>query len=237
MSNRPFPGFPAKQSFTPLPNLFFARLLPEIDNLAELKLIVHVFWRLYQKRGALKFVTRRELAADKPLMEGLAASGDGAEVLGHALAAAVERGVLLHLRVENGGREEDVYLVNTEANRAAVFRLQNGEMSLGALPELQPYVKADRPNIFTLYEQNVGLLTPMIADELREAEQLYPASWIEDAFREAVSLNKRSWRYVSRILERWASEGKQDGESGRDSKKRKDPGRYVKGKYGHVVVR
>jgi len=58
----------------------------------------------------------------------------------------------------------------------------------------------DRPNIFILYEQNIGLLTPPIADELRQAEQTYPAGWIEEAFREAVSLNKRSWRYIRAIL-------------------------------------
>ncbi len=66
----------------------------------------------------------------------------------------------------------------------------------------------DRPNIFILYEQNIGLLTPPIADELRQAEQTYPAGWIEEAFREAVSLNKRSWRYIRAILERWRTQGR-----------------------------
>ena len=66
MNSQPlFPGFPSRLSFTPLPNLFFARLLPEIDSLTELKLILHIFWRLYQKRGAPKFVTYKELLGDK----------------------------------------------------------------------------------------------------------------------------------------------------------------------------
>ena len=30
------------------------------------------------------------------------------------------------------------------------------------------------PNIFTMYEENIGLLTPMIAEELRDAEKTYP---------------------------------------------------------------
>ena len=66
-----------------------------------------------------------------------------------------------------------------------------------------------------MYEDNIGMMSPMIADGLREAEQLYPATWIEDAFREAVENNKRSWIYVSRILERWSREGRGDGEPGR----------------------
>ena len=81
----------------------------------------------------------------------------------------------------------------------------------------------DSPNIFSIYEANIGMLTPMIADELREAENLYPASWIEDAFREAVEQNKRSWRYIERILERWTQEGKGNGQPGRYFKK---SGRY-----------
>jgi DNA replication protein len=145
--------------------------------------------------------------------------------------------VLLHLPLEREGEPEDVYFVNTEANREVIARVENGELSLGALPRTQPYVKEERPNIFTLYEQNIGLLTPMIAEELKEAEEMYPAPWIEDAFREAVSLNKRSWRYIARILQRWSSEGKESGESRRDSKKKRDPDRYVKGKYGHLVER
>ena len=85
---------------------------------------------------------------------------------------------------------------------------------------VEPNIKEEKPNIFALYEQNIGLLTPMIAEELKEAEKLYPVSWIEEAFKEAVSLNKRNWRYISRILERWASEGKDSGEFRRDSKRR-----------------
>ena len=53
---------------------------------------------------------------------------------------------------------------------------------------------------------------------MKEAEQVYPYSWIEEAFREAATHNKRSWRYVARILERWAAEGKDYGEFGRHSK-------------------
>jgi acyl-CoA thioester hydrolase len=75
----------------------------------------------------------------------------------------------------------------------------------GRAEALEP---AGRPNAFTLYERNMGMLTPLIADELRQAEENYPAEWIEEAFREAVSSNKRSWKYVRAVLERWRVEGK-----------------------------
>ena len=94
----------------------------------------------------------------------------------------------------------------------------------------------DMPDVFTLYEQNVGMLTPMIAEELRAAERLYPPSWIKDAVKEAVALNKRNWKYIAAILERWSAEGKGSGTYRRDSKKT-DPDKYIKGRYGHMVQR
>ena len=223
-------GFPQRMRFTPLPNIFFSQLLPKIDDLAELKTTLHIFWRVYHKRGYPKFVTLGELLGDKPLMMGI---GDG-QALRHGLECAVGRGNLLHLVLDREGKREDIYFLNTEEDRKAVAKIKSGEISLGALPRKEPYVEAEeQPNIFTLYEDNIGMLTPMIAEELKEAERLYPASWIENAFKEAVTRNKRSWRYISRILERWASEGY--GESGRDLKAGED--KYIKGRYGHLVKR
>jgi DNA replication protein len=76
----------------------------------------------------------------------------------------------------------------------------------------------------------------MIADELRDAERLYPQTWIRDAIKEAVSRNKRNWRYIAKILERWSAEGKSNGTYRGDFKKT-DPDKYIKGKYGHIVRR
>jgi DNA replication protein len=73
----------------------------------------------------------------------------------------------------------------------------------------------------------------MIAEELQEAEASYPAEWITEAFKIAAEQNVRKWRYIQAILERWASEGKDDGEAGRDSEQ--DRYRYIKGRYKDYV--
>jgi DNA replication protein len=70
-------------------------------------------------------------------------------------------------------------------------------------------VQLERPNIFVLYEQNIGLLSPLLADQLAEAERQYPYEWLEDAFSEAVQRNKRNWSYIRAILRRWETEGRQ----------------------------
>ena len=238
MNKEPFPGFPTRSRLVPLPDLFFTRLLPEMNSLGELKLILHIFWLLSQKKTNLKFVSYEELSADKTLLEGIEGEGTPDEVLRAALESAVNRGVLLHLTLDSEGEREDMYFINTKPNKRIITGLQSGELSLdNDKLTAEPHMKEDKLNIFVLYEQNIGLLTPMIAEELKEAEKVYPVSWIEEAFKEAIDLKKRNWRYISRILENWASEGKESGKFRRHSKKEKDPDRYIKGKYGHLVKR
>ena len=234
MDDKTFSGFPHRMRFTPLPNLFFSTLLPQINDLWELKVILHIFWSVYQKKGNPRFVTLTELLADKTLMRGIEGDYSAEEALASALESVVDRGVLVHV----GFEQADVYFVNNEADREEIEKVKNGEIALeGMVLRAEPYVKQERTDIFHLYEENIGLLTPMIAEDLAEAEKVYPAEWIEEAFKEAVSLNKRSWRYVSRILERWATEGRGVGEPGRHLTKDTGPDKYVKGKYGHLVRR
>jgi len=234
-----FKGFPAKIQFTPLPNLFFTRLLPQISDMAELKTTLHVWEILYHKRGYPRFVTYRELSANKSLMSSLKQiTKPTNEVLRNALEMATKRGTILHIVLDKDGKDEDIYLLNTDSDRQIADKIQSGELRLAGLkPERPTYIETEeQPDIFTLYEQNIGMLTPMIAEELREAERAYPESWIKDAIKEAVALNKRNWRYIAAILERWATEGKSDGAYRRDFKKT-DPDKYIKGKYGHMVRR
>jgi DNA replication protein len=224
-----FDGFPIKSKYTPIPNIFFSGVLPDIDDLAELKVTLHVFWVLYQKRGYPRFVAYNELTADSALMKGIESQGSAPELLRQSLNQAVSRGTLLCSKLERDGEVHELYFVNDDAGRKAVEKINSGELKVGDLAKAEPCpVSQEQPNIFTLYEKNIGMLTPIIAEELKEAEKTYPASWIEDAFKEAVDLNKRNWRYISRILERWAAEGKDDGKPGRHPKAESDPEEYYR---------
>ena len=217
----PFSGFPSRVRFVPVPGPMFGPVLEEIDDLAELKCTLRVIWLLHHKRGYPKFVTFKELRADRTLARALAFDGSshGAQLEG-SLARAVERGTLRTASIGQDGGQQRIFVLNTEPYRKALETMLRGDVDPGPLPNLEPWEGAvERPNIFGLYEDNIGMMTPMIADELREAEQLYTGTWIEEAFREAVGHNKRSWRYITRILERWEREGKSDGESRRYPKK------------------
>ena len=70
--------------------------------------------------------------------------------------------------------------------------------------------------MFKLYEENIGPLTPLIADALKDAEATYAPQWIADAIELAVEHNKRSWKYCEAILKRWKEEGRGQKQNRRD---------------------
>jgi len=226
-----FSGFPAgRLAYTPVPDLFFSELLPLIDDLAELKITLHVLWLLHRQRGAEKYVSLQELLGDGSLVRGLQGLySSPQEALREGLEKAVARGTLLCLVAAEG--DDRFYFVNSDRGRQSFEQAQLGELNLaGGRALVEPIVPEQRPNIFVLYEQNIGLLQPMIAEELQEAERAYPQQWIEDAFRIAVENNARNWKYVRRILERWAAEGKDQGEG-----RAREKGWYEE--YGKLIKR
>ncbi len=212
---QPFSGFPAgKQTVVRVPNTFFTELLPAIDDLAELKVTLHCLWLLSHKQGDLRYTRLVEMAADDRFMAGLAGQPEAAmAALRRGLELAEARGALLRVKVRQSGEEEAWYFLNSELGRAAVERIRRGDLhTLLAEPLPEDIVlQAQRPHIYLLYEQNIGLIQPMLAEELREAERTYPQIWLEEAFRIAVELNVRNWKYIRTILERWAAEGKDHG--------------------------
>jgi len=206
MPDRQLSSSQRKTSFISLPDSFFTQEVPKIQDLAELKIVLYAAYLILQKQERTYFVTYKELRSYELM------STMGEKTLRQALKSAVEHGALLHSTLYINGVLEDVYTLTADSRQPSDV------------------------NIFALYEQNIGIITPMIAEELKEADKLYPPQWIEEAFKEAVTLNKRSWKYIARILERWASEGKDSGEHRRDIKK-DGPDKYIKGRYGHLVKR
>lgn len=208
-----FVGFPNKVMHTPVPNPVFGPLLEQIDDLAELKLTLRLIWLFHQKRGYPRYVSSGEILSDQVLLRSFEPlASDARSIIQIALRAAIDRGTFVIFAIDRRGKSEDVYVLNTEANVRAIS--EYGEVTGGYLDVVEDTRDevGERPNVFALYEDNIGMLSPMIADELKLAEEAYPHEWIEDAFRRAAAQNKRSWRYIAAILERWEREGRSDGE-------------------------
>ena len=239
MKQSGFIGFPDKKmQVIKVPDLFFADLLPLIDDLAELKLTLHCFWLLNEQEGDLRYLRGDDLRGDETLLESLNLDSDlrtPLATLDDALERAVARNTLLRLEIETEIEFEDAdetdvtvedwYFINTVRGRQIVAMIRQGKLhELQAAIPSEARLRIERPNIFVMYEQNIGMMTPMIAEQLRDMEKTYPPDWIDEAFEIAVSRNKRALRYIQAILKRWETEGKDETsheESGRDADERR----------------
>ena len=222
-----FPGFTGKTLYTPMPNPVLGPILEQIQDLAELKVTLRGIWLFHRKREALRALSLDEILADRSLIRGLSFGGnDAGQEIRRGLRLAVSRGTFLSHQTESGGT---VFLLNTEAGRRALAGMKAGDTGLqpgGGDQSVEEVPQLERPNIFALYEDSIGSLSPLLAEELKEAEARYPAAWLSEAFGIAVAENKRSWRYVSGILRRWTAEGKASrGDSGRGEDGK--PGRHT----------
>ncbi len=162
-----FTGF-TTDKLVGLPPELFSEVLPQITLASELKITLHVFYRMSRQRGpAPRRVSWDELADDKTLRRSLRSVSKlrpPEELLAEGLDAAVRRTTLLHVVLPDNGRAVNWYVVNTAANQLWAERIGLAGTTLapnGALPD-------ERPALITLYEQNIGLITPLLVDELRE---------------------------------------------------------------------
>ncbi len=230
-----FSGFPAGGTTVPLPASMLTQVFPDMQDVAELLVTLFATAAVQRQRRFPRLVEIDALRSERALIESLSSllpHDDVDAAFRRGLDAAVARGTLLAVegipagRV--GGMEQGqarvLLALNTEPDRRSVERARHGDV-VGAIAwKLLPATAAvaRTGNAYTMYESAIGPITPAIAEQLAEAEGFYPLDWIAEAFAEAEELNRRSWRYVKRILERWDREGRDDAASGRDPRWRPD---------------
>lgn len=213
-----FRGFTDSETFTQLPDRFFQQLLKEIDDAAELKVTLYFLWRVAHTEGPFRALTRMDFDVKE--------LGLSAEEITRGLEKAVKRGSLLKVQ-----REAKVYfLLNSPRGRAGVQAMESGKWSPGAAS-----APLERPNVFKLYEENIGPLTPLIADALKDAEELYSDEWVAEAIELAAKNNKRNWKYCEAVLKRWKDEGRHGKKDQQDSRKGSD--RYTKSEFEEYLKR
>ena len=199
-----FAGFTASETFTVVPDSLF-RMLSEMDDLDELRVTLYVLWRIDHMEGAFRQICRSEIIEDEQFMHGLSEAG-----LDAGLEKAVQRGTLLRVENPDGG----FYFVNSPRGRASAEAMQNGDWRASGRISQPP---REIPNIYKIYEENIGPLTAIIAETLKDAEQTYEPQWIADAIDLAVKQNVRNWKYIEAILRRWKEEGRAEKPNRRDA--------------------
>ncbi|HET9909248.1 MAG TPA: DnaD domain protein [Anaerolineales bacterium] len=215
-----FKGFTDSETFTQLPNAFFHQLIHQIDDIAELKVTLFVMWHVDHMDGPFRALSKMDFDVKE--------LGLGADEITRGLEKAVRRGSLLTV---NAPRDAMVYfLLNSPRGRSAIQAIEKGKWNPAdgvSAPILE------RPNIFKLYEENIGPLTPLIADALKDAEQTYADEWIAEAIELAVKNNKRYWKYCEAILKRWKEEGRHGKKDQQDSVQSSE--RYTKSEFAEYL--
>ncbi|MGB2957146.1 MAG: DnaD domain protein [Anaerolineales bacterium] len=230
-----FDGFPpGKINTTRIPTLFFKELLPQIDDLDELKVTLYALWQITRLEGEVRFLKEEDFSGDPIFMAGMGATTAAQQRAVRAgLELAVNRGTLLKTSVADKDDQLEIYFFNSPRGQAAVQSVADGSWrpSNGSGPS--PTLSVEQPNIFQLYEENIGPLTPLIADTLREAEKTYPEDWIRQALEIAVQNNVRKWNYVEAILRSWQDGGRYERQDRRHTKK--DRRRYLEDEFAEFI--
>jgi DnaD/phage-associated family protein len=216
-------GFSDSETFAKIPDSFFQHLLSQVDDLEELKVTLYALWRIGNMEGHAHYLMSQDFTACIP---------DPAA----ALEKAVKRGSLLMAMPPTSAQGPQkkataLYFLNSPRGRAAAESFTNGQWQ----PEAEGSMPAppERPNIFKLYEENIGPLTPLIADALKDAEKTYKPEWVAEALGTAVKNNKRNWKYVEAILRRWKEEGHAKKQDRRDAQE--DGRRYAEGEFSDFI--
>jgi DnaD/phage-associated family protein len=126
--------------------------------------------------------------------------------------------------------------MNTERGREAAEAISNGNYDVTDADQVA--ILPPRPNIYRLYEQEIGVLTPMIADGLKDLERDYPAVWLPEAIKVAAEKQAKNLQFIRAVLERWRKEGKTDDEIIRRQEPVGDTGdgrRFISGEYADYI--
>jgi DnaD/phage-associated family protein len=96
-------------------------------------------------------------------------------------------------------RVEQSRVDNSRLTTTTAVRVENSENQKDTTVEFSTIVNC--------YVQNIGLLTPSIAESLKDISVQYPSDWFPLAVKEACKANVRRLNYVTAILERWKVDG------------------------------
>ncbi len=217
MSTQPIKGFPLPDDYgtTRVPNLVLGRVLAEVENSVTLKLILRAIWLLERQRGFPRYISTEDLRRDRVVSRLIRDESELAECLNSAKA----HGVLIEVSVSGN----KCLMLNTESAERASF----DAIALTETPENDPdgwdspTTSVLPPDAFRAYEENIGVLSPMIRENILSSLEDFTDEDITHAIRIAVENESRSWSFVAGVLRRWLRDGvpheRNDGKSGRST--------------------
>lgn len=245
MTDGPQSGLVAATPTVSVPKALLTSLAADISEIEELQVVIAAIRLAADQGGVEHAIAEDALERDRWLRRALRIEGSPnspRERVARGVTLAAGRGTLLRFTTQASGETRVWYYLNTVENQTRLAEMASGAVAPPAelrLDGAMPVVEPERPNVFRLYEQNIGMLTPLLAERIVGALERYPTAWLEDAIDEAVAYNRRNWRYIARILENWSVAGRSDDprEGSFHEKNRRrdahplDPDQYQHGRY------
>ena len=198
-----FEEFKKNVKYIPIPAPVFNTLLESLSNISEMKLMLRIMWLLQVYNRKPPFITESEIMTDKLISKLI---GTPHKIKGTLVQ--LESYGIIKSSTQKSDDHKIIYL-NSESIRE---RIEKSDLNVESTEADQWENNHDVINIYSFYEQNIGIITPHVAELIKEAENLYPVEWIEDAIKQSLVQNKRNWAYISSILNRWKIEGRDNGE-------------------------
>ena len=194
--------FPLSDDFgsTRVPNAVLSAVLNEVEESETVKLILRAVWLLERQRGFPASITVNELRHDRVLIRVFKSQ----EKFNVALDQSLNLGVLIKFELNN----TDALMLNTVSATRQVENVKDTQPENIEKDGWDASVGSDMPDdAFRAYEENIGILSPMIRENITAALQDFSDQDIIEAIKIAVENENRSWSYVAGVLRKWARDG------------------------------
>lgn len=207
------PDLPADRIGFRIPESLLTDWLPRVDNLASLKIVLYAYWIWHNSEAEFPVFD------SKALHETLEEEHMSPDQIQAGLKVLLSDGIFINPEPEHTAWKTALVL-NTPLGQAALEAIRSGTLVQAPIdPTISPKTSSSGVSIYQLYEENIGVITPILAESLRDLESEYSLEWISEAFTIAAKQNVRNLRYIEAILERWRKEGKNDRTDRRGRKK------------------
>ena len=194
--------FPLSDDFgsTRVPNAVLSAVLDEVEEAETVKLILRAVWLLERKRGFPASITVNELRHDRVLIRVFKSE----ERFDAALDQSLNLGVLIKFELNNA----DALMLNTVSATRQVKHVKGRKSEKIEEVGWAASVGSEMPeDAFRAYEENIGLLSPMIRENITAALQDFSDEDIIEAIRITVENESRSWSFIAGVLRKWARDG------------------------------
>ena len=200
--------FKTGQKIIPVPAQLFTEILPGLHDQSQLRATLYAWYAIASRGGGQRYVYLSQLLTD-PVLLSWFIHLDGKNGIRRGLEQSCKDGIFLELQIDGHNK---ILTPNDESGARLMTDLKADlaaqDNNSGTSSTHADYEKSVLSDVIKKYENEIGLLTPAIAEMIAIAEQKYPTAWILEALDIAAQSNARSWKYVSAILARWKDEGK-----------------------------